>query len=239
VSRRLASRAANAASHGLTATKRLPEILGPELLERHRQRFQLEWRPCTPTQTYLVEELARHAAALERGTLIEEAVLRTSARGLSRISDSDGDEDVGDDHVLAAACGAETVDRVTRYRRAHEKGDAGKSRCPSCGGADGKWLARRGQWQCGDCRRQVSARSGTVMERSRLSLRVWIAAIAAILQDRKISTEALCEITGIRRAKTVRALAQRIRKAIDSPNADRLLAGLNAEMLRELAGSRR
>jgi transposase-like protein len=183
--------------------------------------------------------------------------------------------------VLAAACGAETVDRVTRYRRAHEKGflqalsrlrelrtvndavlvpstssplrfeettclhylrkhrDAGKSRCPSCGGADGKWLARRGQWQCGDCRRQVSARSGTVMERSRLSLRVWIAAIAAILQDRKISTEALCEITGIRRAKTVRALAQRIRKAIDSPNADRLLAGLNAEMLRELAGSRR
>lgn len=117
VTRRLASRAANAATHGLTATKLLPEILGPELLQSHRQKFQSEWQPCTPTQAYLVEELARHAAALERATPIEEAVLRTSARGLSGISDP-GDEGTERDHVLAAACGTETVDRVTRYRRA-------------------------------------------------------------------------------------------------------------------------
>ena len=121
VSRRLPPRAANAATHGLTATKYLPEILGPELLERHRQSFQSEWQPSTPTQAYLVEELARHAAALARATPIEEAVLRTSARGLSGISDSDGDEDAGADRVLAAACGTEMIDRVTRYRRPHEK----------------------------------------------------------------------------------------------------------------------
>ena len=39
------------------------------------------------------------------------------------------------------------------------------------------------------------------MERSRLSLRAGSAAIAAILQDREISTEVLCDITGIRRAQ--------------------------------------
>ncbi|HEV8071937.1 MAG TPA: IS1595 family transposase [Planctomycetaceae bacterium] len=281
VARQLPPRAANAATHGLSATRYLPEILGKKLLERHRQRFLSEWRPSTATQAYLVEELARHAAALERATLIEEAVLRTSARGLSGISDLDGDEEAGADRVLAAAYGSETVDRVTRYRRAHEKGflaalarlrelramsdavvvppadsrlrfeettclrylqryrDDGELPCPSCAGADGKWLADREHWQCRHCRKQVSARSGTVLARSPLPLRVWFAAIAAILQDRQVSTEALCDITGIRRGKTVRALAQRIRQAIDSPEAERLLAGLDTQTLKGLAGSSR
>jgi hypothetical protein len=281
VARRLAARAANAATHGLTATKYLPAILGPELLERHRQRLLAEWQPSTPTLACLVEEMARHAAALERATPIEEAVLRTSARGLSAISDSEGDEDARADRVLAAACGTELIDKVTRYRRAHEKGflsalarllelraisdavslpaacsplrftentclrclqryhDAAKLCCPSCGGADGRWLVGREQWQCRRCRRQVSARCGTVLARSRLALRVWFGAIAAILRDQQISTEALCNITGIRRAKTVRALAQRIRDAIASPQAERLLAGLDAQTLTRLAASGR
>lgn len=274
-------RAANAATHGLTATKYLPEILGTELLERHRDNFLSEWQPSTPTQRYLVEELARHAAALERATPIEEAVLRTSARGLSGVSDSDGDDGAGKDRVLAAALGSETIDRLTRYRRSHEKGflaalgrlrelrasrdavlplaavtplrfrettclrylqrhrDANRLGCSSCRVADGKWLVGRELWLCRQCRRQVSARSGTILARSQLALRAWFAAIAAIFQDRKISTEALCDITGIRRAKTVRAVAQRISQAIDSPDAERLFAGLNAETLVRLARSSR
>jgi transposase-like protein len=278
VARQLPPRAANAATHGLSATKCLPEILGKALLERHRQRFLSEWQPSTSTQVYLVEELARHAAALERATQIEEAVLRTSARGLSSISDAEVDDDAGLDRVLAAAYGSETVDRVTRYRRAHEKGflsalarlrelramsdavlvpaadsrlhfeettclrylqryrDDGELPCPSCAGADGKWLADREHWQCRHCRKQVSARSGTVLARSPLPLRVWFAAIAAVLRDHNISTEALCDITGIRRKKTVRALAERIRQAIDSPVSERLLAGLDLQILRRLAG---
>lgn len=279
VSRRLAPRAANAATHGLTATRYLPEILGPECLERHRQRFDSEWQPSTPTEACLVEEMARHAAALERATPIEEAVLRTSARGLSGISDVDGDEDAGADRVLAAACGSETIDRVTRYRRAHEKGfhstlarlrelrasaesvlapasasplhfpeitclrylqqhrDAHKLPCPSCGGADGKWLVSRDLWQCRHCRRQLSARQGTVMARSQLSLRTWFTTIAAILQDRQISTDELCDLTGVRRPKTVRKMVRRIREAIDSPDSEHLLAGLDPPTLKRLAGS--
>ena len=66
-----------------------------------------------------------------------------------------------------------------------------------------------------------------------------VRAIAAILQDREISTEVLCEITGIRRAKTVRGLTQRICRAIDSPEAERLLAGLDRPTLTRLAGTGR
>jgi transposase-like protein len=280
-SRRRTLRAANAATHGLTATEYLPEILGPELLERHRQSFHAEWQPSTATQAHLVEELARHAAALERATPIEEAVLRTSARGLSLMSHAPEDGLAEQDRVLAAACGSEAVDRVTRYRRMHEKAflaalarlrelqslretvpfpvaaspillrfdeatclrylqhrrDAEKSGCRSCGSSEGKWLVGHDRWQCRQCRRQASARSGTVMERSSLSLGVWFAAMGAILQDRQISTAALREITGIRREKTVRALAERIRQALDSADAVRLLAGLDLQSLRELARS--
>ena len=120
---------------------------------------------------------------------------------------------------------------LQRYR------DAEKLRCPSCGGADGKWLAGREQWQC----RQLPT-AGERTERDGPGTVPVVAsglvrAIAAILQDRQISTEALCDITGIRRAKTVRALAQRIRQAIDSPEAERLLAGLDWPTLTRLAGT--
>jgi len=282
--RQLPPRAANAATHGLTATNYLPEILGPQVLERHRQSFNREWKPSTPTEAFLTEELARHAAALERAVSIEESVFRTSASALSRISDADhanDDQAALQDRVLAAACGSETVDRISRYRRMHEKAfhsalarlrelrasrdavsfpmagspillrfdegtccrylqqhrDAGKLGCSSCGCADGRWLAGRDRWQCRQCRRQVSARSGTVMERSPLSLQVWFAAIGAILRDRQLSTAALSDLTEIRREKTVRTLAERIRQAMDSRDAERLLAGLNARILQELAGS--
>ncbi len=138
---------------------------------------------------------------------------------------------------LTAACSPLCFNENTCLRYLQKHCDARKLPCPSCGGVDGKWLASREQWQCRRCRRQVSARSGTVLARSPLPLRVWFAAVAAILQDRQISTEALCDTTGIRRAKTVRGLAQRIRDAIDSPEAERLSAGLDLQILRRLAGS--
>jgi len=268
-------RAANAATHGLTAKKLQPAIFGTEVLERQRQRFRAEWQPATPTEACLVEELARHAAALERATPIEEAVLRTSARELSSISDTNGDQAAAQDRVLAAACGSETIDRITRYRRAHEKGffaaltrlrelressaavvlppklsalqfDATACMrylrrrrelkgCPACGAIEGKWLGSRDVWQCRKCRRQVGPRSGTVCECSPLPVHMWFAAIAAIFENWSIGTDALAEMIGIRREKTVRAMAQRIREACESLDSERLLAGLDTLTLIQLA----
>jgi transposase-like protein len=112
--------ALNAAKHGLTAQKLLPEVLGATLIEDNRRKFYAEFRPTTASDFHLVDELARHAAALTRAEQIEEGLLRTSARGLGFAAfPADGSE--VHDAMLAAVVGAEALDRLTRHRRAHER----------------------------------------------------------------------------------------------------------------------
>ena len=53
-------------------------------------------------------------------------------------------------------------------------------RCPHCESAQGSWLRRQKRWQCGACHRQVGLRFGTVMQGSRLPLRVWFWAITRV-----------------------------------------------------------
>jgi hypothetical protein len=72
----------NAVRHGLTATTLIDEIFGPANLQRVRHALVEEWRPATPTEGHLVDELARHAAELELAERAEEAVLRSGAPGL-------------------------------------------------------------------------------------------------------------------------------------------------------------
>jgi transposase-like protein len=279
VYRRPASPAANAVRHGLSAKKFVPQVLGPELLDNYRAEFCAEWKPRTPTERHLVDELCRHAAALARAEEIEGALLRASARGLA-FPQLAADEAELHDEVLAAAVGADPLDRLTRYRRAHERAflatherligargqresqpsptassscshigfdeaacrdylrrrwETGESVCPACRGRKGTWLPNRDVWRCQDCRRQTGLRSGTVMAQSALPFPIWFAAIAAICLKRDISTEELARVTGIRREKTVRTLQHRIRRALDSPDAERQLAGLSPSVLKQLA----
>ena len=46
-------------------------------------------------------------------------------------------------------------------------------RCPRCGHAQAFELPRRGLWQCKACGHQTSVTAGTVLHRSRTSLREW------------------------------------------------------------------
>jgi hypothetical protein len=109
----------NSLKHGLTAQSLLPEVLGDEILERFKQRFFSEWQPNSVTQELLITEMARHAAALEKAQQFEAAVLRRAARSIVEVCpDLAGDKD----GILAAAVGTEQIDRLTKYRRAHEKG---------------------------------------------------------------------------------------------------------------------
>ncbi len=114
----------NAVTHGLSATTRLPEVLGRHVLDGYVRELTAEWRPTTPTQHILVQEIARHAAALERIEQAEQAALRFSAAQATTIGSVDlGGGVLADEEIaLAAAANAECVDRITRYRRAHEKG---------------------------------------------------------------------------------------------------------------------
>jgi hypothetical protein len=261
---------ANSLQHGLCATALLPEVLGQELLERHRARLLSEWRPTSATQTVLVDELARHAAALERIEQLEAAVLRCGARA---VPDFEGVPPelpgAASDLILAGAVSTEALDRVTRYRRAHERGwhatlkrllesraleahlrppqtpaarpwytreaeceaylvrrwQGARRPCP-CGHAHAYWLARRRRWQCAGCRRQCGVRTGTLMERSPLPLRLWFTAIALLVQDPRTPLAALAAATGHRRRATLRRLAGKVRAALASDRASQLLAGL-------------
>jgi transposase-like protein len=258
-------------THGLTAQKFLPEVLGRERLVRYREQLQAEWQPGTPTEEHLVEEMARHAAGMDRASQIEIAVLRYSAKRRCDPLYADGADPESDTEArLTGAVTGDAIDRVSRYRITHERGyyralrllvqvkqreadrhqrrcAVGKARfateaeceayllarweqgaigCPQCGLARGSWLARRKRWQCGGCRGQFGLRAGTVMARSPLPLRAWFAAIGQLLIKPSSSTSELAEATGVRRPATLRRMAQRIRGAIDSPEASRLLAGL-------------
>src|SRR5438874_2345275 len=113
---------ANALRHGLTARTLLPQVFQDDAIYQYQRAFQTEWQPSTPTEQVLVQELARHAAALRRAQQAEGALLRESALaavGLWPIQD--GAQDCTEDRLLAGSVATEGIDRLTRYRRAHEK----------------------------------------------------------------------------------------------------------------------
>jgi hypothetical protein len=97
--------------------------------------------------------------------------------------------------------------------------------CPRCGDRNGHWLACQ-RWECSACGLQVGLRWGSVMEGSRLPLRIWFMAIGEVLADPAIRPEQLQQAIELPRLGTVRKLLGIILEAIASPDVDRLLAGL-------------
>ncbi len=73
----------------------------------------------------------------------------------------------------------------------------------------------------------MGLRVGTVIERSALPLVKWFAAIRIVLLWPDVTTHDLSEKVGIKRGPTVRSVARRIRTAMASDNASKLLAGLD------------
>lgn len=112
----------NAVKHGLTAVKLVPEILGSDLVRACYERLREEWKPATPTQEFLVVEMARHQAALERGQQMEEATLRRGARSAPTIAFGDSDDEDLVDIALAGAGTSDAIERIARYRKPHERG---------------------------------------------------------------------------------------------------------------------
>jgi transposase-like protein len=111
---------ANAVTHGLTASKLLPELLQPGRVFSLMEQLRQEHFPATLVEELVLREIARHAAMLEIAEQAEGAVLRQGAVGLSGLVGS-GNSDQNDDMFLAAAVTTDPAERLTRYRRAHEK----------------------------------------------------------------------------------------------------------------------
>ena len=84
--------------------------------------------------------------------------------------------------------------------------------CKKCGGTSHFWLACKGQFECKVCHFRTTLRSGTVMEHSHLSFRVWYLAILFMTATKKgISACEMQRQLGYKRYKTVWSLMHRIR----------------------------
>jgi transposase-like protein len=110
---------ANALQHGLAGTKSLPPTLRPGRVDEIYQRLRQDIAPKSFLDELTLREIARHAAILDVIEVGEPAVLRQAANGMASLVAADGD--AGDDVALALAVTAEPLERVSRYRRAHEK----------------------------------------------------------------------------------------------------------------------
>lgn len=90
--------------------------------------------------------------------------------------------------------------------------------CPHCGVIDGHYQitgksARPGLWKCKDCRQQFTVTVGTVFERSKIKLNVWLQAVFLLCTSKKgMSAHQLHRTLGVT-YKTAWFMAHRIREA--------------------------
>ena len=105
--------------------------------------------------------------------------------------------------------------------------ESGEQTCRRCSSASGCWIASRRCWECSNCKAQTGLRVGTVMERSALPLVQWFAAIRILFLTPSITNSDLSEILSIKRGATIRSMTEKIRAAMASEDASKLLAELD------------
>jgi len=102
--------------------------------------------------------------------------------------------------------------------------------CPHCGTIGGHYTltgksTRPGLWKCKDCREQFTVTVGTVFERSKIALNVWLQAVYLICSAKKgISSHQLHRTLGVT-YKTAWFMSHRIREAMADDTPGSLLGG--------------
>jgi transposase-like protein len=93
--------------------------------------------------------------------------------------------------------------------------------CPHCGAVGGHYKLegeahRSGLWKCKDCREQFTVTVGTVFERSKIALNVWLQAVYLLCSSKKgMSSKQLERTLGVT-YKTAWFMTHRIREAMTS-----------------------
>ncbi len=96
-------------------------------------------------------------------------------------------------------------------------------RCPECGCERAYPLARRRFRQCARCGHQASVTSGTILHRTKTSLRVWfLAAYLMVTDKRGLSALYLQQRIGITRYETAWMLLHKLRRATVNANRTKL-----------------
>ena len=88
--------------------------------------------------------------------------------------------------------------------------------CPRCFGSEATRLLTRRQYQCRQCRYQVSITAGTALHDSQLSLRIWLWAIFLVARHKKgVSALQLQSDLGLGSYRTAWLLLHKIRACFD------------------------
>lgn len=101
----------------------------------------------------------------------------------------------------------------------------GKPTCPKCGAQETSFLSTRLLWKCKGCKKQFSAKSGTVMEDSPIGLDKWLPAIWMVCGCKNgISSYELSRDLGVSQ-KSAWFMLHRIRLALQNGSFERKLSG--------------
>lgn len=96
-------------------------------------------------------------------------------------------------------------------------------RCAECGKRSVPWTTARGYLHCRDCGTEISVLSGTVFERTRISLRSWFAAIWLVTSQKDgASALGLKRVLGFGSYQTAWSWLHKLRRAMVRPDRDQL-----------------
>ena len=105
----------------------------------------------------------------------------------------------------------------------------GKPTCPRCGSQEHSYVSTRRIWKCKGCKRQFSAKSGTIMEDSPIGLDKWLPAIWMICGCKNgISSYEIARDLGVSQ-KTAWFILHRVRLAMQSGTLEKLSGEVEAD----------
>ena len=95
--------------------------------------------------------------------------------------------------------------------------------CPDCASMTAPYRASRTRLMCQDCGRQTTVTSGTIFDKTRTPLKVWLAAAWYITSQKQgVSALGLQRVLGLGSYQTAWAMLHRFRRAMVRPDRERL-----------------
>src|SRR5260370_31433503 len=105
----------------------------------------------------------------------------------------------------------------------------GKPTCPRCTSQENSYISTRSIWKCKGCKRQFSAKTGTIMEDSPIGLDKWLPAIWMICGCKNgVSSYEIARGLGVSQ-KTAWFMLHRVRVAMKSGTREKLSGEVEAD----------
>ena len=95
--------------------------------------------------------------------------------------------------------------------------------CPDCASMTAPYRASRSRLMCQDCGQQTTVTSGTIFDKTRTPLKVWLAAAWYVTSQKQgVSALGLQRVLGLGSYQTAWAMLHRFRRAMVRPDRERL-----------------